>query len=215
MSKEPRVGFFWLHNSKLVTDSTPLPEAEPYGRQTATPCVRLYPRRTWHLPHGAHNLRQRRAGWGVLRFGQETDCARLQHPLKVVQDHLELVWGLLLVGIRRKARLHGRVAGLGGCELDAPDGFLRPRLPQLLLPRMPDRLRQVASYFDWQLRRLGSTLAYLRIALRSPSPPALNRRQAQPTLRYVRDVHPLCGSWCVCLFPWLPWSESMVGPNHN
>jgi hypothetical protein len=28
---EPRVGIFWLHNGKLITDSTPLSEAEPYG----------------------------------------------------------------------------------------------------------------------------------------------------------------------------------------
>jgi hypothetical protein len=28
---EPRVGIFWLYNGKLVTDSTPLSKAEPYG----------------------------------------------------------------------------------------------------------------------------------------------------------------------------------------
>ena len=27
---QPRVGIFWLYNGKLVTDSTPLSEAEPY-----------------------------------------------------------------------------------------------------------------------------------------------------------------------------------------
>ncbi len=34
---EPRVGIFWLFEGKLITDSTPLSQAEPYGKAKTHP----------------------------------------------------------------------------------------------------------------------------------------------------------------------------------
>jgi hypothetical protein len=34
---EPRVGIFWLYNGKLITNSTPLPEAEPFALSCGNP----------------------------------------------------------------------------------------------------------------------------------------------------------------------------------
>jgi hypothetical protein len=37
MRREPHVGIFWVHNDKLVIDSTPLSEAEAYGDHLTHP----------------------------------------------------------------------------------------------------------------------------------------------------------------------------------
>jgi hypothetical protein len=47
--KQPRVGIFWLLNGKLITDSMPLGEAEPYGDHLTHPRSHIDVWEQWRL----------------------------------------------------------------------------------------------------------------------------------------------------------------------